>query len=126
MDTLRKLRFWAKTTPEGQPAISVFHHMLNVGQVALQITKAIETTLQHFKLDPETVAVLAALHDIGKISQGFQSKCPAWLEQNGLKEDSVAQRWQRIWNKIIPRSASTPCRICWINMWIGRAPCIGR
>lgn len=96
MDTLSKLHFWAKTTPEGQPGISVFHHMLNVGQVALQITKAKETTLQHFKLRPETVAALAALHDIGKISQGFQSKCPAWLEQNDLKEVSVAHGWQNL------------------------------
>jgi CRISPR-associated endonuclease/helicase Cas3 len=96
MDDLSKLHFWAKTTPEGQPGISVFHHTLNVGQVALQITKAKETTLQHFKLRPETVAVLAALHDIGKISQGFQSKCPAWLEQNELKDLSIVHGWQNL------------------------------
>jgi CRISPR-associated endonuclease/helicase Cas3 len=96
MDDLSKLHFWAKTTPEGQPGISVFHHTLNVGQVALQITKIKETTLQHFKLRPETVAVLAALHDIGKISQGFQSKCPAWLEQNGLKDLSIVHGWQNL------------------------------
>ncbi|MGH6635897.1 MAG: CRISPR-associated helicase Cas3', partial [Gammaproteobacteria bacterium] len=96
MDTLSKLHFWAKTTPEGQPGISVFHHTLNVGQVALQIAKAKETTLQLFKLRPETVAALAALHDIGKISQGFQSKCLAWLDQNGLRQDSDKQRWQNL------------------------------
>jgi hypothetical protein len=44
------LRYWAKTFPDGKPAIDVFHHCLNVGCVAWN---------------------LAALHDIEKISQGF-------------------------------------------------------
>jgi CRISPR-associated endonuclease/helicase Cas3 len=34
---------------------------------------------------------LAALHDLGKISPGFQQKCAAWLKSSGLTETS--QRW---------------------------------
>jgi CRISPR-associated endonuclease/helicase Cas3 len=87
-------QYWAKTLPDGKPGISVYHHTLNVGHVARLIAESKQHALQEFGLQPDVVAVLAALHDIGKISHGFQSKCPAWLEQNGLKNASIAQGWQ--------------------------------
>lgn len=76
---MRNMHFWAKTTPDGQPGIAVRDHCLNVGCVA-------ETLLSHVPpplpgLLPPGAAILAALHDVGKVSPGFQQKCPAWLAQ---------------------------------------------
>ncbi len=39
------------------------------------------------------VGALAALHDLGKISPGFQQKCEAWLEENGLANTARNWRW---------------------------------
>lgn len=94
MIDLERLNYWAKTTDAGLPGLSVFHHTLHVGNVAYQIALHRQSFLPRFKLNPPILAVMAALHDIGKISQGFQSKCPAWLEHNGLMETSTAQGWQ--------------------------------
>ncbi|MBM4226105.1 MAG: CRISPR-associated endonuclease Cas3'', partial [Gammaproteobacteria bacterium] len=33
---------------------------------------------------PRGAATLAALHDVGKITLGFQAKCPEWLQADGL------------------------------------------
>jgi len=98
MINLDDIQFWAKTTPEHFPGISVYHHTLNVGHVAYWIAANRLPLLAHFKLDRSTVSIMAALHDIGKISQGFQSKCPAWLESNDLITTSTAQRWQNCEN----------------------------
>lgn len=76
--------FWAKTTPDGQPGLSVFDHMLNVGCVARCIAEASPGLLERFQLQPSEVGALAALHDLGKISPGFQRKCEAWMVANGL------------------------------------------
>lgn len=94
MIDFEKLKFWAKTTADGLPGLSVFHHGLNVGNVAYHIALHRQFLFPRFRLTPLTIAVMAALHDIGKISQGFQSKCPAWLEQNGLIDTSLVQGWQ--------------------------------
>lgn len=91
---LSAIKFWAKTTEDGLPGISVLHHMMNVGLVAENLTKHYPHLLEHFNMDAREAALLAALHDIGKISQGFQSKCAKWLEQTGMKEISTAQGWQ--------------------------------
>lgn len=76
--------FWAKTTSEGKPGISVYDHMVNVGCVARCIAEISPGILDRFQLRSSVVGVLAALHDLGKISPGFQRKCKAWLEENGL------------------------------------------
>ena len=94
IDRLEDLPFWAKTTAEGLPGISVFHHTLNVGHVAYFIAEQRQSFVAGFKLSTLQVAIMAALHDIGKISQGFQSKCPAWLDQNGLTKSSTC--WQHL------------------------------
>lgn len=91
---LSEIKFWAKTTEDGLPGISVLHHMINVGLVAESMTKHYPHLLTRFNMNAREVALLAALHDIGKISQGFQSKCAKWLEQTGMKETSTAQGWQ--------------------------------
>lgn len=90
------LTYWAKTFPDGNPGIDVIHHCLNVGCVAKALTGTKSTILAQFGLPPEHIAPLAALHDIGKISQGFQCKCSIWLKQNGLDEVASAQGWQNL------------------------------
>jgi CRISPR-associated endonuclease/helicase Cas3 len=74
--------FWAKTTPEGKPGISVQAHCLNVGCVAEAIIATLSAKLR--SLLPNGSATLAALHDVGKITIGFQAKCPAWLSSCAL------------------------------------------
>lgn len=94
MKNIEQLILWAKTTKDGLPGITVFHHMLNVGNVALCIALQKEQFLQKFKLKPESAAVMAALHDIGKMSLGFQIKCPAWLAQYGLAK--LVKLWENL------------------------------
>lgn len=76
--------FWAKTTADGRPGITVYEHMVNVGCVAHCIAETVPELLERFGLLASVVGALAALHDLGKISPGFQRKCQAWLEENGL------------------------------------------
>lgn len=76
--------FWAKTTSEGKPGISVYDHMVNVGCVARCIAETSPEILERFQLRSSVVGALVALHDLGKVSPGFQRKCKAWLEENGL------------------------------------------
>jgi HD superfamily phosphodiesterase len=67
---------WAKTTEDGKPGISVRDHCLNVGCVAEALLALLPLQLQ--KLIRPGAATLAALHDIGKVSPGFQQKCDHW------------------------------------------------
>ena len=68
--------FLAKTTKDGQPGISVRDHCLNVGCVAEALINLLPKPLRD--LLPPGAATLAALHDIGKISPGFEQKSPMW------------------------------------------------
>lgn len=74
---LDHVHLWAKTTEDGQPGISVRDHCLNVGCVAEALVAALPPAVR--ALLPPGAATLAALHDVGKITLGFQAKCPAWL-----------------------------------------------
>jgi len=89
------MQFWAKTTEDGKPGISVYEHMVNVGCVACCIAESSPGLLNRFNVKSSEVGALAALHDLGKISPGFQQKCTAWLEQNRLAEIAVRCFWQR-------------------------------
>ncbi|MGA2620669.1 MAG: CRISPR-associated helicase Cas3' [Thermoguttaceae bacterium] len=86
-----KVEFWAKTTPDDKPGISVSAHMANVGCVARCLAEIAPNLLNRFQIGAAEAGALAALHDLGKISPGFQQKCAAWLERNRLRE--IAQRW---------------------------------
>lgn len=79
--------FWAKTTEDGAPGISVRDHCLNVGCVA----EALATVLPPGVRDllPRGAVTLAALHDVGKITLGFQAKCPQWLKGEDLPTFSM-------------------------------------
>ena len=71
------LNFWAKTLLDGRPGISVRDHCCNVGCVAEALIDTMTPNVRH--LLPSGAATLAALHDVGKITIGFQAKCPQWL-----------------------------------------------
>lgn len=83
--------YWAKTLSDGTPGISVRDHCLNVGCVAEALIEGLPQQVK--SMLPNGAATLAALHDVGKVSAGFQSKCPAHLEALGLAERAVAERW---------------------------------
>lgn len=85
--------FWAKTTPDKKPGISVYDHMLNVGCVARCLANLMPGLLERFQLQSNVIAALAALHDLGKISPGFQRKCSAWLDENKLSDIDLKCRW---------------------------------
>jgi len=90
------LQYWAKTTEDGLPGIDVYQHLLRVAFVAKHLAEQKGSCLSQFGLNVAAISYLSGLHDIGKISQGFQSKCPAWLEQNGLVEESRRYAWQSL------------------------------
>lgn len=91
---------YAKTNPKNKEAVHLLlYHLVDVGQVALTmwqdvLTAGIRTRLASMLELNETdcgrfLAFLAALHDLGKASAGYQKKyAPEWLkrdlEQAGL------------------------------------------
>jgi CRISPR-associated endonuclease/helicase Cas3 len=83
--------FWAKTTPDGQPGISVRDHCLNAGCVGEALRDALPPALK--KLLPPGAVTLVALHDVGKISPGFLVKCPVWLAQLNLGAVAAKENW---------------------------------
>jgi CRISPR-associated endonuclease/helicase Cas3 len=82
--------FWAKTREDGSTGISVRDHCINVGAVAeviwSQLPKCVRALL------PTGTATLAALHDIGKITLGFQVKCPHWLLRPDLPKFGAGEK----------------------------------
>ena len=99
-----KVDFWAKTTPDQQPGMSVDTHMANVGHVARCLAEIAPDLLHRFQIGAADAGALAALHDLGKISPGFQQKCIAWLEGNHFRE--ISQNW--VWDTAMePLSAAT-------------------
>jgi CRISPR-associated endonuclease/helicase Cas3 len=78
---------WAKTTEDGQPGISVRDHCLNVGCVA-------EALLASALVPPPPgTATMAALHDVGKVLAGFQSKSEPWLVAHALRDLALREAW---------------------------------
>lgn len=96
---ISKTRFWAKTVKKGNaedesaPGIDVFHHTMNVGHVAWCLSDHRQHLQVRFRVSTKVCALLAALHDIGKITPGFQIKCPAWADLNGLKDHAIRFAW---------------------------------
>lgn len=79
---------WAKTLSDGSPGISVRDHCLNVGCVAEALLELLPPHLRD--LLPPGAATLAALHDVGKISPGFQQKCAKWLVKYRIQPTASA------------------------------------
>ena len=90
-DGLRHEDCWAKTPQDGQPGISVRDHCLNVGCVAEALLALLPPQL--LKQIPPGAATLAALHDVGKVSPGFQVKSEAWLVQHALRDRALEEGW---------------------------------
>ncbi len=69
---------WAKTDPgTGRPALTVRDHCLIVGAVAEAVRRLLPPASRNLTFDGTTT--LAAAHDIGKITPGFQLKArPHW------------------------------------------------
>lgn len=68
---------WAKTDPvTGLPALTVRDHCLIVGAVAEAVFEMLPGAMR--RLFPEGALTLVAAHDIGKLTPGFQLKCPLW------------------------------------------------
>jgi CRISPR-associated endonuclease/helicase Cas3 len=67
-------QFWAKTTGAGVPGVSVRDHCMNVGAVAEALLRCIRALLT------EGVTAMSALHDVGKICPGFESKSEPWTQ----------------------------------------------
>ncbi len=65
---------WAKTTKENRPGMNVRNHCINVGCVAEALVEILPGWLKS-ALKTQFVPISAALHDAGKVSAGFQSKC---------------------------------------------------
>jgi len=63
---------YAKTAPDGTPGTSVYDHCVTVGHVARALAGHLSASLREaLQVD---VGLTAALHDIGKVSPGFQLK----------------------------------------------------
>jgi len=90
-NVLRYEECWAKTTEDAKPGITVRDHCLNVGCVAEALLALLPPQLR--KLIPPGAATLAALHDIGKVSPGFQVKSEAWLVQHALRDRALKEGW---------------------------------
>jgi CRISPR-associated endonuclease/helicase Cas3 len=62
----------AKTTEDNRPGMSVYDHCVIVGAVARRLVELLPPRVAS-RLPSDTI-VLAALHDVGKVSPGFQLK----------------------------------------------------
>lgn len=96
--------FWAKTTADGRPGISVRQHCLSVRYVAEELFRRYRHISHDSGLLESHVAFLGAAHDVGKISRRFQEKIPSiriqkkntqficdQREHNDVSQDSVQQ-----------------------------------
>ena len=88
--------FWAKMTKDGRPGKSVLSHMNDVRAVAEILLSGKEKLLSAYGMNSKTIACFAGLHDIGKISPGFQSKCIEWLKKNNLLDVARDYAWHTI------------------------------
>ena len=77
--------FWAKTTQDDQPGKSVVSHLNDVRAVATLLLNFRGTLLEKTNCTTEQIASFTGLHDIGKVSPGFQAKCLEWLKKYGLQ-----------------------------------------
>ena len=90
------MKFWAKTninTDNNDVSCDINTHCKNTGNIAYYIAKEFTALFNDFGIDPETIAFFASLHDIGKISPGFQQKSKYWMIQNNLEEIKNNFRW---------------------------------
>jgi CRISPR-associated endonuclease/helicase Cas3 len=73
--------YWAKTTKDGRPGITVLQHCLIVGEIAKLLACRIKSEWARY------IPIIAAMHDVGKICLGFQAKCEVWLQINKISPE---------------------------------------
>lgn len=78
-------KFWAKTTRDGRPGISVFEHMLNVGYVGRKICNSFPELLNGFRVSASLVSALDGLDDVVKNI----SRLPATVQTVAKGEMSI-------------------------------------
>jgi CRISPR-associated endonuclease/helicase Cas3 len=83
---------WGKTTEANQPGINVRDHCLNVGCIAEALLERLPELVKS-ALMTCSAPILAALHDVGKVSPGFQCKCESWLIGRGFKNRALQEGW---------------------------------
>jgi len=76
---------WAKTTTDDKPGKSVLSHLNDVRAVAKLLLENHGRLIEKTGCSSDQIAAFAGLHDIGKMSPGFQAKCPEWLNINELR-----------------------------------------
>lgn len=82
--------FWAKTTQDGLPGCEVWQHGMAAAEVARKI---LERRPDYERLLPDGTITLVAVHDVGKISPGFQTKCPMWQGPDGESPPDELKKW---------------------------------
>ncbi len=85
--------FWAKTTSDGHPGCSVREHGFAAAAVARLLLEHLPKVLNASL--PEGLLPLVALHDVGKISPGFQTLCAQWHGPNGDTDDETLRQWRK-------------------------------
>lgn len=91
--------FWGKTykTSDGVevPGLSVLGHCLNVGHVAQVLARILgkPPIIVRAGVTEAVIGFVASLHDVGKISPGFESKNEVWLVSQGLSKDARTGHW---------------------------------
>lgn len=74
---------WAKTNPlTGLPCLGALDHCQIVGHVAASLLHYLPAHVRCAL--PDGATTLAAAHDIGKLTPGFQLKCPQWPHHQAL------------------------------------------
>lgn len=88
--------FWAKTTADGMPGCDVWQHCMAAAEVAKIMLHACR---DYQELLPQGVVTLVAVHDVGKISPGFQTKCPMWKGADGQASNNELYKWAQFYEK---------------------------
>jgi CRISPR-associated endonuclease/helicase Cas3 len=70
--------------------------MYDVQAVANRLLKSHSLLLRKNNCKIDELSALAGLHDIGKISPGFQMKSTDWLKMVGLEQEARNCRWDAI------------------------------
>ena len=87
--------YWAKTTAEGLPGCEVWQHSVAAAEVARCLLLSRPDLVSML---PDGVVALVGVHDVGKISPGFQTKCPMWKGPDGETDAATLSRWALIYD----------------------------